>query len=239
MSVRAQSRTFFTFKNILCVLAIFFYLTSFAQNGTEFLWQPSVQVNFKTDSRWAFNFGTEYRNTVSEALGDSSADLESQHFQLSHNTSYEVGFYAKLGLGIMYRFRDVFQPESGNELRLTQLYNYAKSYNDLRLGHRLRADQRLYKDETVYRFRYRIAVDMPLNGLKLDNNEFYVVISSEALSSFSTQAKPEIDQRFLLGLGYQLFNNAKFQCDLEYRFENYFNDTEKRLLVNTGLVFSL
>lgn len=224
-------------------LLLFFTLTivivGSAQNGTELLWQPSTQINIKTASRWSYNFGSEYRNTITQSVSNAPLEFTSKHLQFSHNTSYEVGFYAKVSAGIMYRFRDIFEDDKANELRFTQLYNYAKFYNALRLGHRIRADQRLFRDETIFRFRYRFALDVPLNGLELDLHEFYTLASIEALSSFGEEIAPEIDQRFNLGLGYQLFKDTKLQVELEYRFEDYFNATQHRLFVNTSLSYSL
>jgi hypothetical protein len=210
-----------------------------AQENTTLLHQSSVKLNVKTETRWSYNFGTEYRALLAETIGKSSLKLDSQHLEFSHNTSYEVGFYATLSLGVMYRFINPFENDKGNEFRVSQQYSYAKPFNAIRLGHRIKVDERIYKNETVVRTRYRIAIDAPLSGLKLDAKEFYGVLSTEALSSFSKKAKPEIDQRFTLGIGYQLYKNTKLQGDIEYRFENYFNSTEHRLFLNFGLIFSM
>ncbi len=223
------------------LLGVFLWLSflGVAQDGTTLLNQSSIKLNIKTETRWSYNFGTEYRTLLTESIGNSPLKFDSQHLEFSHNTSYEVGFYATLSLGVMYRFRNPFEANKGNELRVSQQYSYAKPFNAIRIGHRIKVDERIYDSETVIRTRYRIALDAPLSGLKLDTKEFYGVISTEALSSFSEKAKPEIDQRFTLGLGYQLYKNMKLQGDVEYRFENYFNTTEQRMFLNLGLIVSM
>ncbi len=212
-----------------------FSVLGFAQE-TEFLFQPEIRLNYNPENRWSFNFELTNRNI----LGDTDeSGFEAQHLEFSHFTSYESGFYSKLSVGIRYRNRELFDSSNSDEFRLTQQYSYQPAYNDIRLGHRIRFEQRFYDDETVFRMRYRFGIDIPLRGLKLNNKEFYTAFTTETLYSLSKKSIPELDQRFTGSLGKKISDGFKLQLSLEYRLENYLNDLNNRFFIYTTALIDI
>ncbi|HEA28804.1 MAG TPA: DUF2490 domain-containing protein [Leeuwenhoekiella sp.] len=227
-----------TFSCFRFFIPFFLVCMSVFSQKTDIYWQPEVVFNYSPPSRWSFNFELTNRNLLNNTQSAASSFKE-EHLEFSHFTSYESGFYSKLSLGVRYRNRDWLDPERGNEFRLTQQYNYSKPYNQLRLGHRVRIEQRFYENETVFRTRYRLSADLPLQGLTLNLYEFYVLITTEVLYSLSAKTAPELDQRFTTGLGYQLTNSLTLQVSIEYRHENYLNGASRRVFGYTSAIFKL
>ncbi|PHR97244.1 MAG: hypothetical protein COA80_07925 [Leeuwenhoekiella sp.] len=206
----------------------------FAQD-TRYLSQHEIALNYSPPSRWSYNFEVTNRNTFPEEDQPYSV----QHVEFSHFTTYESGFYGSVSLGLRYRNQDWFEPGRSNEVRLTQQYNYARMYNQYRLGHRLRVEQRFYENETVYRARYRLNLDFPLQGLRLDDGEFYTAIGLETLYSISALEKPDLNQRLTLTLGNQISGTLKLQIAAEYRKEDLTLDQENRVFFYTAAKIKL
>ncbi|RDK88818.1 uncharacterized protein DUF2490 [Marinirhabdus gelatinilytica] len=213
--------------------------TCWVRSQTEFTLEKVATLQYNISPRWSTQLGTEYRNTPAEDIGDASLQFNSRHLQFSGTVAYEVGFYAKLGTGIMYRFNTLEDKGNENETRITQQYTYAKPYNALRLGHRLKLDQRIKVSETTHRMRYRLSADAPLNGLSVDRGEYYGVASLETLLNISRLNKPAWDQRFTLGIGNQIFEKVKLQIDVQYRVEDFFSSNTQSLFVVTQLYYKL
>lgn len=221
----------FSFFKVLFLIVPF---SLFAQE-TQFLSQHELGLSYNPASRWSYNFEVTNRNT----LPTEKTPFTAQHIEFSQFTTYESGFYSSLSLGLRYRNRDWFDSSRSNEIRLTQQYNYARSYNQYRLGHRLRVEQRFYEDETVYRARYRLNLDFPLQGLRLDNGEFYTAIGLETLYSISALSQPELNQRLTLTLGNQISKLLKLQIAAEYRKEDLIIEHDNRVFFYTAAKFKL
>lgn len=219
---------------------LFFFiipLSAFCQK-TYTYWQPELSFSYSPASLWSFNFEFTNRNLLNN---DKSVEpsFKGDHLEFSHFTSYESGFHSKLSLGIRYRNRNWLNSERGNEFRLTQQYSHSKTFNQFRWGHRVRFEQRFYESETVFRTRYRIALDFPLQGATLNIYEFYAVITTESLYSLSAKGAPDLDQRLTFGLGYQLTEALKLQIGAEYHYENYLNGANGRIFGYTSALFKL
>jgi hypothetical protein len=222
-------RFFLAFAIVLCS-----YTVS-AQNDFTTFFEPLFAVNHKVNDAYKVNFATKARNYV---YRNEDFEFKMRQFELIHFSTYSLNSNHSLSGGIMYRFRENFEGRS-NELRLTQQYNYAYRPNVVRFGHRLRTEQRITTDRTVHRFRYRFTIDFPLQGEKLDVGEAYFVSNVESLWSVTEAKLPEFDQRFTTQIGWQWTENIKFQTGLEYRFENYNNDTSEILFVLTSVILKL
>ncbi|MEL6809937.1 MAG: DUF2490 domain-containing protein [Bacteroidota bacterium] len=220
----------------LCLLCC--PLTGWTQAEDPILWQSRFTLNYKLNYDWSLNFNTTYRSTLLEDY-DSPFQLTTEHLQLSHNTSYTVGFYGKVAAGVMYRFNTIKDDTNENELRFTQQYSYAKRFNAFRWVHRFKTDQRIRKSNTQYRFRYRISADFPLSGLKVDPKEFYLILSTETVFNTSARLNPAWDQRFTGNIGYQWAKQLKIQLGLEYRTEDYLRAIKRRSFINTTLFYSM
>jgi hypothetical protein len=164
--------------------------------------------------------------------------LKNRQIDVVHFSTYALDFNRSISLGIQYRFRDGF--DNGNdELRLTQQFNFKKRAYVVRYGHRFRLEQRIFSNLTIIRYRYRFALDFPLNGEKLDIGEGYFIGSMEALLSQSSKLKPELDHRTTINFGWLLTEQLKLQLGLEYRFEAWNIETEQRLFILTSAILNI
>ncbi|MBC3758206.1 DUF2490 domain-containing protein [Hyunsoonleella sp. SJ7] len=161
-----------------------------------------------------------------------------QQVDAYHFSTFKLDYYHKLSFGIYYRNRDWFDTGS-DETRLTQQYNYTKQTLGVRYGHRIRAEQRILDTKTIFRQRYRFAVDFPLNGEKLDIGETYLVSAIEGLLSLSKPDNPETDIRVSSQIGWQMNEALKLQLGLEHRWEALNLVAKHNLFVLTGAVLKI
>ncbi|NCO62838.1 MAG: DUF2490 domain-containing protein [Flavobacteriales bacterium] len=169
---------------------------------------------------------------------DAAFRLEQRQLDVVHFSTFKLNYKYNISFGLQYRNRDVFS-DSSNEFRTTQQFNYLKQPFGARFGHRFRTEQRFLDAETIFRQRYRFAVDFPLNGEKLDIGEAYYVCSVEALLSLSNINAPELDQRTTAQIGWQLTENLKLQTGLEYRLEALNINTQNKLFILTSAVLKI
>ncbi|MEM9143170.1 MAG: DUF2490 domain-containing protein [Bacteroidota bacterium] len=223
-------------RNVLLAWAL---LTFFVLHGQENLvgyWEPEMALNYKVGKNYAHNFSMDTRQYLYEG---NDLQLRARHVDISHFSKLTIASQKSIALGIMYRFREALESMGQNELRLTQQYNIAQNLGKIRLGNRFRTEQRINPDRTIYRFRYRFALDLPLQGEKLNVGESYLVTSTESLLSAAQGSRPEWDQRGTAFIGWLLYPNTRFQTGMEYRTENYAQRAEHVLFLLTSLIFSL
>lgn len=207
----------------------------FSQSDFTTFFEPLVAVNHKVSDSYKVNFATVSRSYL---YRDDEIEFTVRQLQFVHFSTFNFNSNHSISGGIMYRFRENFEDKS-NELRLTQQYNYVNRPSVVRFGHRFRSEQRITTENTVHRFRYRFTIDLPLSGEKLDVGEPYFVANTETLLSVANVDTPQIDHRFTSQIGWQLTENTKFQTGLEYRFEDYTNDTQNVLFILTSLILKL
>lgn len=221
-------------KNILFVCLICSF-AAFSQNDFTTFFEPLFAVNHKVNDSYKVNFATVSRNYV---YRDSEFEFTTRQLQFVHFSTLSFNSNHSVSAGVMYRFRENFEDKS-NELRFTQQYNYAHRPNIVRFGHRFRTEQRITTNNTVHRFRYRFTIDLPLSGEKLDVGEPYFVANTESLLSVVKASTPQLDQRFTTQIGWLWTKSLKFQTGLEYRFENYNQDTKEILFILTSVILKL
>ena len=207
-----------------------------AQDNLTGYWNPMVALNYDVTPTYSHNFSIENRSFLYQ---DSDVQLRVRQMDINHFSNLKTSDNQSIGFGIKYRFRNPFNRETSNEIRLTQQFNVTFKKASIRYGNRFRAEQRITNENTVHRFRYRFAMDFPLKGEELDVGEPYLVLSTEALLSVGKSMNPEYDQRITPKLGWVLSPTTKFQIGGEYRAENYMNRVENELFFLTELVLSL
>ncbi len=221
-------------KVFLICLALCYFCQG-QDNFTGF-WQPQASLNYKVSSDYSLNFSVASRNYWYRGQG---LELQLRQIDVAHFSNLKIRDNQSIGLGLQYRFRNPFEPERTNEFRLTQQYNITFRPQVIRIGHRLRSEQRLLPSLTIFRFRYRFALDSPLQGEKLDLGEAYIISSAESLFSASKNRSSILDKRFTVQLGWLLSERVKLQGGLEYRLENFTSKTQHMLFFLTSTVISL
>ena len=217
------------------LLVLILPLTAFGQDNFEGLGESSFALNHKINNRLDFNYSLRSRYFLYK---DSDFTYDQRQLDLVYFSTYKLTLSHSISFGIQYRNREIFD-DSGNEIRLTQQFNYKTSLRKLRFGHRFRFEQRILEDLTLLRTRYRFALDFPLNGLELDVGEAYLMPSMELLLTNNSKIKPELDHRTTLQIGWLITKNLKLQGGLEYRFETFNIETEHILFLLTSAVLKI
>lgn len=234
-SLCPQTTIMCSIKNYFTALGLFIGNLIFGQENFTGYFEPDISLNYKVATDYSHNLELSQRSYIyNEALG-----LKARQLDIAHFSNLRIRYNQSIALGIQYRFRNVFEDDEENELRFTQQYNIIHQEGNLRFGNRLRIEQRISPSLTTHRFRYRFAMDLPLNGEKLNVGEAYFVASTESLLSVARGNRPEYDQRVTANIGWLLNNETKLQAGIEYRAENYAQRTEHILFLLTSLVYSL
>ncbi len=201
-----------------------------AQLVDEVLAQPTVNISWQSNSRWSFNSAIAQRTLIIE-------NVDALHLQISQFAQYEIGFYSQLGAGVMYR--EILEQGAPEELRTSQQFVHTRTYNALKLAHRLRWDQRWRDDFLTHRWRYRLSGSIPLNGAVTDPSEFYLTGGIETLFIAEANRRPAYDQRISAGIGRKLGSSYKLQFTAQYRWEDFTTTSERLLFLNLSLYYSL
>lgn len=216
-------------------LILFVSLNGHSQNDTEVSHENVFAIRHSFSNSHNANFELSSRAFM---YTEDETVYRLQQLQLSHFSTYKLDLKQSVALGLMYRNRDAFE-DSSNEIRLTQQYNYKTISRTFRLGHRFRSEQRFYDDFTAFRFRYRLAIDVPLQGLKLDVGETYLVVTNEGLFTTTKVRKPEIGYRISPSLGILVSKDLNIEFGLELRLSELNIKTEESVFLNTSVEFSL
>ncbi|SHG91140.1 DUF2490 domain-containing protein [Winogradskyella jejuensis] len=225
-----------SYIRILTILSsLFLGLNLFSQNSFETLGETGFALNHKISDAYKINFSARSRYYLYQ---DDSFSFQNRQLDIVHFSTLNLDYNHSLSLGIQYRFRESFDG-GANELRLTQQFNYTKTNQALRFGHRVRFEQRIFDQLTILRSRYRLALDFPLNGEKLDIGESYLVTSMEVLLSNSRKIAPELDHRTTGQIGWLISEKSKIQFGLEYRFEALNIKAEEKLFILTSFILKV
>ncbi len=214
-------------------------LVAFTALGQEDLtgyFQPTVAFSYKLSPRFSQNAALKQRSFF---LRDSRGDLKARQLDAVLYTKFLMSINSSLSFGLLYRNRQLFDPDLGNEVRLTQQYNLALKPGVVRYGHRLRAQQRIFSSRTIHRFRYRLALDGPFQGQKVDVGEAYWIGSLEPLLSVGRGMAPEVDIRLTAWVGFKINEVHKVQLGPEYRWEDFLGDLENILFIQASWVIYL
>lgn len=222
-------------KYLLCILACFVGLQAYSQSNFDTLGESSFAINKTISSQYKFNFALRSRYFLYQ---DDSFNFENRQVDVVHFSTFNLDYNHALSLGIQYRLREDIDGGS-NELRLTQQFNYTKKNEALRFGHRVRVEQRILDAFTIFRTRYRFALDFPLNGEKLNVGEGYIIMTTEGLLSLAKTLKPEINHRTTAQIGWLTSERLKLQFGVEYRFEAFNINTEEKLFLLTSAILKI
>ncbi|SDD84434.1 Protein of unknown function [Pricia antarctica] len=226
--------TIFFTKGLLLVFALFLGHTLSGQANFTGNFEPNVAMNYKVATNYKHIFQITQRSTIY----DEKLQLRARQLEISHFSELKIAYNQSIALGLLYQFREAFDGAE-NELRFTQQYDINHKRGSLRFGERLRAEQRIRPSLTTHRFRYRLAMDLPISGEKLDVGEPYFVVSTESLLSVASGKSSQFDQRLTVNIGWLVNHTIKLEVGTQYRIVNYTQSIENALLLLTSLVLSL
>jgi hypothetical protein len=119
--------------------------------------------------------------------------------------------------------------------RFTQQFSTITKLENLRLAHRFLSDQTYFANRPLsIRLRYRIGLELPLQGETVDEKEFYLRFANEYLLAYR---KPNLDAeiRVFAGSGYVLNKTFRLEAGVDYRAENILSGFVNRFYLFQGL----
>lgn len=222
-------------KTILLGIMLIISSKNFAQGEFIATGETGISVKHSVSKKYNMSFQLRSRYTL---FSDNNFAYKQNQIHFIHFSTYNLNHSHSLSLGLDYRNQDFFGVEA-NELRITEQFNYIKQKLGIRYGHRFRAEQRIIESQTIYRQRYRFAVDFPTNGERLDLGESYLIFSTEALWSFSKNIKPFYEQRLTSQIGWQVLEHLKLQIGLDYRLEAFNITSIHNLFILTSVILKI
>lgn len=188
------------------------------QINTDFKIGQLLKVNTKLENRFIL-----YQNPIQ--TNASRSEYERTDIELI--VSANKGRLKNAGVGYLIRRSD----NDGSFLhRSIQQYSFGQQISNLQLAHRLRTDQTFEKQEAVqYRVRYRLSLEKPLSGLKVDPKEYYMKFNTEVMGILKEQ-KTNMELRLLSALGYNHSDEDQLEIGFDYRAEDLIGSNTENLL---------
>ncbi len=122
--------------------------------------------------------------------------------------------------------------------RLLQQVAFSQTRNRSRLGHRIRTDQTFSSTGPVrFRLRYRFSSEIALQGATINAQEWYLVMSSEALLSHR-DSETDFEQRLVANLGHYFDRKHKIQLGFDYRLDRLLVGPSRHRLWWVGTYFT-
>lgn len=228
--------TIFFIKASPLWILLFLIQSIFPQDNTVVFWQPQVAINYQVGDHYRQNFTLANRNFVLRA-GD--LEFKVRQVDLTHFSKWIIKDNQSISLGLLWRNSDSFDDAFNNEFRLMQQYLILNRPHAVRFGHRLRAEQRIFSNLTIHRFRYRFGIDFPLQGQVLDVGEAYSLWSLEGITSVAKTLENQYSVRLRGGLGWRYGQQSRLQFAMEYRLVNLARSSFHVFLLETALIMGL
>ncbi len=194
-------------------------------------------MNKSINKGWSINFKWESRQALAsgKSLSESRTDFRYILSDMSLIASKKVGLNNSLAGGYLLRVR-------GDKLihRAIQQFTLVKRYSNFRLSHRFSTDQTFELEEpTELRLRYRITVELPLQGATVDPREFYVKINNEYLNSLQGKTY-DLEIRAVPLLGFGFTDSNKIEFGIDYRADSFLkNGLSSNIWININWFVTL
>lgn len=184
-------------KSSLMLLLFFTHMTMQSQSSHTGSW-IAYMGNQQTGK--GFNWWNEVQYRDYAFFGDLQQVLirTGMGYNLAEN-NYNV----MLGYAFVYTESYVSGKEEKNsfsEHRIFQQFLTRQNVGKVNIQHRYRLEERFFEDDTQYRFRYGLSLQVPVNHENLKKGCFYLAASNEF---FLNLASPHFDRnRIYGGAGY-------------------------------------
>lgn len=176
---------------------------------------PELSLNYKLNDKFKLNAIAEFYNDGFSKTGSEpfTWDYGYDRTDLQLFGSYRINPLQSVALGYQYSIRNA----ASDAHKITQQITLLRRPDKILFGHRFRADQTFYAHNGPrFRIRYRLSLELPLQGSSIDPGEFYMVPSDEVLIGLQ-ENKASFENRLSVHLGYLLQNDNKLQLGLDYR----------------------
>ncbi|NBC64890.1 MAG: DUF2490 domain-containing protein [Bacteroidetes bacterium] len=200
---------------ITSLLFILWPLSSFAQTGPEWIWNPELSYSKRVSDRTTLIAKLSVFNSLENITNQKFL----RYIEPQLSGSYTLTTRWKVGGGYYYRRPEPLLDGNGYEHRLLQQAGYISFLGDQRLAHRFRLEQRIRSSSFQNRIRYQLSFDFPLQGEQLDPGERYLILKNEVMAAFNA-SESDAENRASLGMGWYLSRKQKFEINFQYRTQD-------------------
>ncbi len=180
---------------------------------------PTINITKKLNANLEANFKWESRHSIlnSEPLQRPNYKYNYALNDFAVIISKKFGLNSKVSGGYLMRFT------SGQVIhRSIQQFTLVRKLNRFKLAHRIVSDQTFSKSATSWRFRYRVGLEIPLNGYVTDAKEFYIKLTNEYLNIFKN-SDYDLELRLSPKFGYKFNQRNKTELGVDYRLDSFLN----------------
>lgn len=212
-----------------------------AQTGElEGHWEISVPLSYSVSERWSMNTTLASRTGFYRDDGfDNALDLFVNFIEVTQFATYRASHNITLTGGYRYRSVNPTEATGIREHRLMQQIGIIHLRTPTRIASRFRIEQRFRTSSDAHRMRYRISVDRPLQGERLDVGEFYGIVSNELVSQFGQEVDTTLENRVSIGIGNKWGDSSKLQLEAQIRTDDILGRSRNTFFLMTAFYFNL
>lgn len=211
-------------KLILFTGGLFLSTSISAQTDVRLGGLPTISFNYKAKNNWDFNIKYQSRHYFFQktSLSNKRISYTYSNSDISILSGKKTGINSKIIVGFLSRITD-----SQLQFRLTQQFVTQKKFRNFRLAHRIAVDETFSStDSPLFRFRYRVGSEIPLQGKKVDVNEFYFKLNTEILCLLKN-SRYDIETRVTPNFGYVLSNQQKIEIGIDNRWDKLTSNSKR------------
>lgn len=206
------------------------FMSAGAQSYQQMGAIPSLLFSQEINRTWDLNLGLSSQALLTEDVVDGlEFPRKVRNINLQTIVSYDRSPALKLDFGFLIRKVDPFDGEQAYEMRPWQQATIQFYMGKYRLRNRFRIEERFFTSELEsteldMRLRYRLSMDFPLSGERLDKGEFYINGSLEALSKLDQEdVIRNWENRCYFGIGHLFSTGNRLELGPEIRYKRSVN----------------
>jgi hypothetical protein len=205
-------------KYFYIVILVCFTIVANAQSDRfVFGFFPEASLKYNISKNYSITHKVESQHGLFDS-NNLNEKLEYEHSLTDLQTfiGRRITPFMKVDIGYQYRLE-----EGENTNRTIQQVSLLQRASYYRIGHRVRIDQTFFSDAPLlFRARYRIKGQIPLEGRELDPGENYLSISNELIYMIQN-IEDDLENRLTAALGFYFDDKNKFEVGLDYRTDDY------------------
>lgn len=207
---------------LICLLLSSFLGISQQRTIVGFLPAITSSIDFKKEWKLIFKAESRLLRIERDQLLDESEFMPYNLTDVSGFLQRKIAIHHSLAAGYQVR-GELNEPPAH---RFIAQYNYSSQLGTFRSGHRVRLDGTLVNSEWTKRLRYRYSVEVPFDGERVDNKEFYALLNAECLIIRSLGAT-DLELRFVPIVGYKINDIHKMELGPDLRLADLLSSSSR------------
>lgn len=203
-------------RGFLVIILVFSIFSVLAQSNNFFGgFSPELSVSYKINERYKFSSKIESFHFFYDPGGSGTSSWRHRYdgTDLQFFLQRKIGVFQGIAIGYQY---GIVSEGHGSHRSIIQ-YTFVNRMAGAVMGHRVRSDQTFYHDNSPkFRLRYRISLEVPLQGQELDPKELFVYFSEEPIYSWQN-SEGDFQNNGAAFIGYYTGGKDKIQLGLDYR----------------------